>query len=369
MAETTLRIENVSKAFGKNVVLKDVNLKINNGEFIVLLGPSGCGKTTLLNAISGLGLPDKGNIILKDKDITNLPVNKRDMGIVFQSYALFPHMNVRDNIAFGLRMRKLPKDEIAKKVKEGLSKVHLDGYEDRKIDQMSGGQRQRVALARALVLNPSLLLMDEPLSNLDAKLRATVRVEIAEIQRSLKLTTIMVTHDQVEAMTMAHRIVLLQDGIIQQDGKPVDIYEKPANMFVAGFVGSPSINFVEIKKDKSNVEFNEMDIKMDGLLNEILAMDKEKAAQLPSGEFILGIRPEFIRINYEGDDGVYIAEGKIRYMERLGSETLAHVDVSNKSLVVIMPGLISSLRSKDTVRLSVAKNSVHIFDKNTGCRL
>ncbi len=367
MDKAALILRGISKAFGKNTVLKDINIDILNGEFIVLLGPSGCGKTTLLNAISGLNMPDSGAIELLGKDISKLPTNKRDMGVVFQSYALFPHMNVKQNVAFGLRMRKVNAAEIDERVKDALNKVQLSGFENRRIEQMSGGQRQRVALARALVLNPSLLLMDEPLSNLDAKLRATVRVEIAQIQRSLKLTTIMVTHDQIEAMTMAHRIVLLQDGIIQQVATPIEIYEYPSNMFVAGFVGSPAINFFDISKRSNFFYLDELDTKLEYELK-LLQKSMDNNAPIPSsGEFVLGVRPEHLTVN--DNDSLYIADAKVRYMERLGSETLIHLTIRNKNMVALMPGIVMSVKSNDIVALGIKPKTCHLFDKTSGARI
>ena len=362
-----LEIRGISKHFGSNHVLKQVNLTIEEGEFIVLLGPSGCGKTTLLRAISGLLLPDAGKIILRGRDITNLPTNKRDMGIVFQSYALFPHMNVKENVSFGLKRRKVPQVEIDQKVADGLRRVHLEGYELRKITQMSGGQQQRVALARALVLNPSLLLMDEPLSNLDAKLRASVRVEIAQIQRQLGVTTIMVTHDQVEAMTMADRIVLIHEGVVQQDGKPVEIYERPANTFVAGFVGSPGINFIQVHKQGDQISMPELGcVLSQEAFHPILQADCADAA-LPDGAYLLGIRPEHIRVNRE--EGIKVGTARISYVERLGSETLLHTQRQDKELVVLLPGLITDIKSLTDVTLSFSQGRGHLFRQEDGMRV
>jgi ABC-type sugar transport system ATPase subunit len=367
MNTVALKVKKLSKSFGKNVVFQNVDLEIGDGEFIVLLGPSGCGKTTLLRAISGLNQPDTGEVILKGKTITKLPANKRDIGIVFQNYALFPHMTVKENVAFGLRMRKTPKDEITKRVAEGLRKVHLEGYEERRITQMSGGQQQRVALARALVLNPSLLLMDEPLSNLDAKLRATVRVEIAQIQRNLGITTIMVTHDQVEAMTMGDRIVLLQDGVVQQNAKPIEIYESPANMFVAGFIGSPSINFIPLKKEGQQIFFKELDVIIPAeKLEKILQIDCKKAA-LADGDYVLGIRPEHVKINYQ--DSIALTKASIRYMERLGAETLLHLSVKGMEIVALLPGLIKDLLSGTEVTVGVEIGRGHLFHQSSGERV
>lgn len=366
-AKCALELQGISKSFGNNQVLNHVDLRIGEGEFIVLLGPSGCGKTTLLRAISGLLTPDSGKVVLRGRDITRLPTNKRDMGIVFQSYALFPHMTVEENVAFGLKMRKIPKEEQHKKVSEGLRRVNLEGYESRKITQMSGGQQQRVALARALVLNPSLLLMDEPLSNLDAKLRAFVRVEIAQIQRQLGVTTIMVTHDQVEAMTMADRIVLINEGAIQQDARPVEIYERPANLFVAGFVGSPSINFISVEKRGACVRLPELgaELPLEAFLR--ILKEADGITQLKDGDYVLGMRPEHTALNNE--HAVSIGPAEVQYVERLGSETLVHATGQEKELVLLLPGLITAIKSRTTIPLSFQQGCGHLFDKESGRRV
>ncbi len=362
-----LEIRDVKKSFGKNEVLKTVNLDVHEGEFIVLLGPSGCGKTTLLNAVIGLGRPDGGSITLRGKNITNLPTNKRDIGIVFQSYALFPHMTVKQNVAFGLRMRKMPKAEIDKKVEEGLARVHLAGYENRKITEMSGGQRQRVALARALVLQPALLLMDEPLSNLDAKLRASVRVEIAQITRSMGITTIMVTHDQVEAMTMADRIVLLQDGIIQQNASPVEIYENPANLFVAGFVGSPSVNQLSLRFEKGQFVADELETVIAEETMRQMLNPQQKNATFAQGEYILGVRPEHFWLDSE--QAVPLGNGTIGYQEVLGSETVLHIDMGKTRLKVLIEGIQHELGYGQNVKMGVEQGRAHLFTKDGGHRI
>ena len=252
-----VRVSDLHVSLGGSTILKGIDLDIVDGELLVLLGPSGCGKTTLLNTINGLLTPEQGSVVVHGADVTHVSSNKRDMGFVFQSYALFPHMNVYRNVAFGLRMRKVPKAEIQQRVQEILGVVHLDSYGDRRVGELSGGQQQRVALARALVLRPSLLLMDEPLSNLDAKLRAALRVEIAQIQREVGITTIFVSHDQVEAMTIADRIVLMDDGRLQQVASPLAMYQAPANAFVAGFIGSPAINMADVHVRAGTAEFSD----------------------------------------------------------------------------------------------------------------
>jgi len=238
-----LELRNICKSFNAQEVISDLSLAVYKGELCCLLGPSGCGKTTTLKIIAGLVEPSDGNVVLSGRDITNMPVQRRNVGMVFQNYALFPHMNVYDNVAYGLRRRKLPKSEISSKVEEGLHLVQLDKYGRRRIHELSGGQQQRVALARALVIEPELLLLDEPLSNLDARLRADMRREIRRIQRALNITAIHVTHDQEEAMSIADRIVVMNLGVIEQIGSPREIYEEPATKFVADFIGQ--VNFLK----------------------------------------------------------------------------------------------------------------------------
>ena len=240
-----VKVVNLVKKFDKTVAVDGISFDVKDGEFIVLLGPSGCGKTTTLRCIAGLETPDEGEIYIDDKLVNDLPPKDRDVAMVFQSYALYPHMTVYGNLAFPLKMRKLPKDEIDKKVKEVAKLLNIDHLLDRKPRQLSGGEMQRVALGRALVRTPRVFLMDEPLSNLDAKLRVYMRAELKKLQRDLKITTIYVTHDQAEAMAMADRIAVMNKGKILQYSEPHDVYEKPANLFVAGFIGSPPMNFIK----------------------------------------------------------------------------------------------------------------------------
>ncbi|RLG87762.1 MAG: sugar ABC transporter ATP-binding protein, partial [Thermoprotei archaeon] len=251
MAKVTLN--HVTKIFPPNTVaVDDVTFTVSHGEFFVLLGPSGCGKTTTLRIIAGLEKPTKGRVFIDDEDVTDLPPRARDVAMVFQTWALYPHMKVYDNIAFPLKLRKLPKDEIDRKVKEIAKILQIDHLLDRYPKQLSGGQQQRVALARALVRNPRVWLMDEPLSNLDALLRVQMRAELKKLQKELKITTIYVTHDQVEAMTMADRIAVMNAGKILQIGTPYDIYHKPRTKFVGGFIGSPPMNFIRVVFDVEN---------------------------------------------------------------------------------------------------------------------
>ncbi len=243
---SSVRLENITKIFPPNVVaVNNVNLKIEKGEFFVLLGPSGCGKTTTLRIIAGLEKPTKGRVYIDEQDVTDLPPRKRDVAMVFQTWALYPHMKVYDNIAFPLKLRKVPKDEIDRKVREVAKLLRIEELLDRYPKQLSGGQQQRVALARALVRNPRVWLMDEPLSNLDALLRVQMRAELKRLQKELKITTVYVTHDQVEAMTMADRIAVMNAGRVLQIGTPHEVYHYPKTKFVAGFIGSPPMNFIK----------------------------------------------------------------------------------------------------------------------------
>ena len=250
MSDFVLQLKNINKYFGKNHVIKNVNLNFEKGHFITFLGPSGCGKTTLLRMIAGFYEPDEGEILLNGKNIERVPPYDRNTAMVFQEYALFPHMNVFDNVSYGLRVKKKPKDEIEKRVKQALSLMQLEGMEKRFPNQMSGGQQQRVAVARALVMNPEVLLLDEPLSNLDAKLRENVRVELRQIQQQMGLSTIYVTHDQSEALSMSDAIVVLKDGIVHQVGTPQEIYFEPKTAFVADFIGTT--NLISLKAESGN---------------------------------------------------------------------------------------------------------------------
>ncbi len=250
MADYVLQLKNINKYFGKNHVIKNVNLNFEKGHFITFLGPSGCGKTTLLRMIAGFYEPDEGEILLNGKNIEKVPPYERNTAMVFQEYALFPHMNVFDNVSYGLRVKKKSKDEIEKRVKQALALMQLEGMEKRFPNQMSGGQQQRVAVARALVMNPEVLLLDEPLSNLDAKLRENVRVELRQIQQKMGLSTIYVTHDQSEALSMSDAIVVLKDGIVHQVGTPQEIYFEPKTAFVADFIGTT--NLISLKGESGN---------------------------------------------------------------------------------------------------------------------
>lgn len=326
-------LKNVKKTYDNNkVVINSVNLEIKDKEFIVLVGSSGCGKSTLLRMIAGLENITDGEIFIGDKKVNDVPPKDRDIAFVFQSYALYPHMTVRENIAFGLKMRKVPKAEIEKKVQDAAQILNLTEYLDRKPKQLSGGQRQRVALGRAIVRNPKVFLMDEPLSNLDAKLRVQMRSEIKKLHEKLQTTFIYVTHDQTEALTMGDRIVLLNNGDIQQVDSPDEVYNNPKNTFVAGFIGSPQMNFIDGKD---------------------LGLDEN---------ILYGIRPEKM-VKLEGDIKLTV---EVDISEMLGSEKIAYFDIGAKHCSAV---LSSDFNIGKTLDLSINSADLYKFDKQTGERI
>ena len=303
--------------------LEDVSITINDGEFVVLVGPSGCGKTTLLRMVAGLEDITEGEIAIGDKTVNEVAPKDRDIAMVFQNYALYPHMSVFDNMAFSLKLRKLPKNEIEKKVKDAAKTLEISELLDRKPKALSGGQRQRVAMGRAIVRNPQAFLMDEPLSNLDAKLRVQMRAELGQLHTQLQTTTLYVTHDQVEAMTMGDRVAVIRKGELQQIDTPREIYSNPRNIFVAGFIGSPSMNFVytKIKSTKDSIELNFGD-------NQITYQDekKEKLKSFENKEIVLGIRPEAFEDGHFANQSDYSESIKVKVslLEQLGSDSYVH---------------------------------------------
>ena len=319
-----VELQGVTKTFGNTEVIRDVELEINKGEFVVFVGPSGCGKSTLLRLISGLEKLTSGKIIIAEKEVMDLPPSERGIAMVFQSYALYPHMSVFQNMAFSLDLQKMPKMEIKQRVEDAAKILQMEHLLDRRPAALSGGQRQRVAIGRAIVRNPEVFLFDEPLSNLDAALRHDTRVEIAKLHRQLGATTVYVTHDQVEAMTLADKIVVLKDGEVMQVGAPMELFNYPANKFVAGFLGSPKMNFFESKLISVNSQKTSGKVEFDGhTSNYIRLVSKEKSA----GELVhLGIRPQDLKIK---DNGAIV--GKVTLVERLGTETV--VELLSKSEV------------------------------------
>src|SRR5262245_38921057 len=308
----TVTFDGVWKRFGEVVAVNDLNLKINDGEFMVLVGPSGCGKTTSLRMIAGLEEISQGTLYIGDKVVNHVAPKDRDIAMVFQSYALYPHMTVRDNMAFGLKLRKTPKDEIERRVNEAAGMLSCQNLLDRKPRELSGGQRQRVALGRAIVREPAVFLMDEPLSNLDAKLRVQTRAEIARLHQRLGTTTVYVTHDQVEAMTMGQRIAVMSEARLQQVGSPQELYDHPENRFVAGFIGSPSMNFLPVTVQGSG---DAVSLVAEGLS---VPLPPQFRGQINGTSAILGIRPEHLDLQTTAAAGSL--QGKADVVEYLGNE-------------------------------------------------
>jgi len=347
----TVTFDHVYKKYGDTTAVSDLNLEIKDGEFMVLVGPSGCGKTTSLRMIAGLEEISEGDLRIGEKVVNDVAPKDRDIAMVFQSYALYPHMTVRDNLAFGLKLRKLPKADIEKRINEAAGILQLEKLLDRKPKELSGGQRQRVALGRAIVREPSVFLMDEPLSNLDAKLRVQTRAEIARLHQRLRTTMVYVTHDQVEAMTMGQRIAVMSTGLLQQVGTPQQLYDTPKNRFVAGFIGSPSMNFMELPVQgdaltRANVSFP---------LN-----DSYKAAIAGAGSTVVaGFRPEHLELG-EVTGAYGTVTGKADVVEYLGNEELLHVKVDDTEIVAIVDSSYR-VRPGDTLNLKVPFDKLQVF--------
>jgi multiple sugar transport system ATP-binding protein len=361
-----LKIESLSKIFdGPNnqiVAVDEVNLKVTDGEFLVLVGPSGSGKSTLLRMIAGLEEVTHGKIFLQDTRIDRMPPSNRDLAMVFQNYALYPHMSVKQNMAFGLEMRSnLSKQVIGKQVETIANMLEIVDLLDKRPSELSGGQQQRVALGRAIVRDPQLFLMDEPLSNLDAKLRSTMRAELQNLHKRLDTTIIYVTHDQTEAMTMGDRIAILNEGKLQQIAKPMDCYNKPANLFVAGFIGDPPINLVNLKKYKSNSNSGFCNDE----LNIELEPDFENIDNLPN-EVICGIRPEDLEIVKTTCPNSFSA--KIEVLEPLGDSQIVHLSVMNK-IWRLRINKSEQIGIDDEVEIKIPDNAYHLFDPNTTLRI
>ena len=344
---SSVTLKNVCKKYDSKVVIDNIDLEIRDKEFIVLVGASGCGKSTILRMIAGLEEISGGDIYIGDKKVNDIPPKDRDIAFVFQSYALYPHMTVRENIAFGLKMRKIDKATIEKKVQEAAEILDLTEYLDRKPKQLSGGQRQRVALGRAIVRNPKVFLMDEPLSNLDAKLRVQMRAEIKKLHEKLQTTFIYVTHDQTEALTMGDRIVVLDKGKIQQVAPPEEIYNNPSNTFVAGFVGSPQMNFITAEVVDGFAEFDGHRVKIN---------------RLPTAEkVILGIRPE----KMVGSGDVKFS-AKVDMYELLGSEKIVYFNIGNSKCSA---KLSPDYEIREEIELSIKEEDIYLFDFESGKRI
>ena len=370
MAE--VKLVHVWKKFGEVEAVKDMTLEVKDGEFMILLGPSGCGKTTTLRMIAGLEEPTLGQVYIGDRVVADpgkgifIPPKDRDIAMVFQSYALYPHMSVYDNIAFPLKLRKVPKQEIDKRVKEVAEMLGLSNLLKRKPRELSGGQRQRVALGRAIVRQPQVFLMDEPLSNLDAKLRVRMRAELKKLQKQLGVTTIYVTHDQVEAMTMGDRIAVMNQGVLQQVGTPDDVYHNPANVFVGGFIGSPPMNFLDasVIEDEKGVwvDFGEFKLKLTDDVGEVL-----REQNYIGKEAIFGIRPEdiydaiFVQVKIPGENMV---KAVVDVVEPLGSEKIVYLKVGDLSFVASFHPE-SQVKEGQEVEVVFDMTKAHVFDKKT----
>jgi multiple sugar transport system ATP-binding protein len=333
-----LELKNIIKEFGPVRTIKGVDLGINRGEFIVFVGPSGCGKSTLLRLIAGLESITSGSLSLDGRDITNTPSSKRDLAMVFQSYALYPHMTVFDNMSFALKLAKVDPAVRKEKVERAAKILNLTQYLDRTPKQLSGGQRQRVAIGRAIVRAPKVFLFDEPLSNLDAALRGQTRVEIANLHRSLGATTIYVTHDQIEAMTLADRVVVLRDGMIEQVGAPLELYDRPANQFVAQFIGTPQMNVLSAAA--------------------LPELTRIAGPRLPADGSV-GVRPEYLRIA-RGGEGI---AGTVELVEALGSDTLIHAKVAGDVHLISRQGDRTTLKLGDPVGVQIDPKALLYFDK------
>jgi multiple sugar transport system ATP-binding protein len=352
----TVTFDGVWKKFGEVVAVNDLNLQINDGEFMVLVGPSGCGKTTSLRMIAGLEEISEGTLSIGDRVVNHVAPKDRDIAMVFQSYALYPHMTVYDNMAFGLKLRKTPKDEIKRRVQEAAAMLSAENLLDRKPRELSGGQRQRVALGRAIVREPAVFLMDEPLSNLDAKLRVQTRAEIARLHQRLGTTTVYVTHDQVEAMTMGERIAVMSEARLQQVGSPQALYDHPDNRFVAGFIGSPSMNFLDVDVTRSG---DSVQLKGDGI--DIPLPDRYMAdfKAFSGNKLVAGVRPEHLDVKAAEPFGSL--SGNADVVEYLGNEELIHLTVGGHDIVAVI-GSENHVKPGDDLTLQISLDKVHLFD-------
>ena len=355
-----LIIKNLSKSFGDTKVLDDINLSVNEGEFVVLVGPSGSGKSTILRLIAGLEESSEGEILINNKIVNDFHPKDRDVAMVFQNYALYPHMNVYDNLAFPLKMKKEKKEQIQKAVDETAELLHIRSHLYKKPKELSGGERQRVALGRAIIRKPQLFLMDEPLSNLDAKLRTIMRGELLKLHKTFSTTVVYVTHDQIEALTMGSKIAVLNNGKIQQIGTPHDVYNKPANIFVAGFLGSPGMNLFDFKLiDDSTVLFQ----------NEVVRLKHVSSRNLFGKDLILGIKPEQMILSQTGDINF---SASVDLVEMLGNEYLIYATpkiYKGKNPISIKLPSPCDFKPNDEITVSIDFKKVHYFDKTSGERI
>jgi multiple sugar transport system ATP-binding protein len=352
----SVHFSGITRQFGALTAVDDFNLDIADGEFVALVGPSGCGKTTSLRMLAGLETPTAGTIHLGEEDITLRPARERNLSMVFQNYALYPHMTVAQNIGYALKMRGMPAAEIAREVSSAALLLGIEPLLARRPYELSGGQRQRVAVCRAIVRHPAAFLFDEPLSNLDAKLRTTARTEIRSLQQRLGITAVYVTHDQVEAMTMADRIVVMKDGRIQQVGTPLEVYESPANVFVAGFIGSPAMNLLPAWRNESG-------------LMATPGFPVDNAACRNAGAMVtVGVRPEDIRVSASDCVQPMAVSANLRHVEHLGAETLLHLDIAEQMMQARVPMRWRSVPG-EPVKLFIDQTRLHMFSSETGQRL
>jgi multiple sugar transport system ATP-binding protein len=355
-------LENLCKAFGGIHAVKDASLIVQDREFMVLVGPSGCGKSTTLRMIAGLEEITSGKILIGNRLVNDLPPRDRDIAMVFQNYALYPHMTVFENMAFGLKMRKFPRAEIEKRVREAADILGIQDLLQRKPRQLSGGQRQRVALGRAIVRHPQVFLFDEPLSNLDAQLRVQMRVELKRLHDRLQSTAIYVTHDQVEAMTLGDRVVVMKDGNIQQIGEPLEVYSRPRNKFVAGFIGSPAMNFVDASVTESG---GALYVETGGIRAPVPVKQSPRLAAYKAQKVTLGIRPEDLYEASSGNPGQVSFETLVDVVEPLGSEILLDVRVGEQLLVARADSACRAKRH-EKIQLAFFPERLHFFDPQTG---
>jgi multiple sugar transport system ATP-binding protein len=356
MAQVLIR--SLNKTFDGVHAVKDVNLEIRDKEFLVLVGPSGCGKTTTLRMVAGLESITSGQVLIGDTVVNELAPMDRDIAMVFQNYALYPHMSVYDNMAFGLKMRKLDRAEIGKRVQQAAEILGMQDYLKRKPRQLSGGQRQRVALGRAIVRHPQVFLFDEPLSNLDAKLRVQMRVELKKLHNRLSTTAIYVTHDQVEAMTLGDRVVVMKDGMVQQVGEPLELYNAPINRFVAGFIGSPGMNFATVRMSgaKDGLRADNAGLRID-VPTEIGLRLQPYAGR----DVTMGIRPEDVRVANGSDPAGLCFDAVVEVVEKLGSEILLDVQVGDQTMVAAVEPTVRAKRG-DKLRFALRPDRLHFFD-------
>ncbi len=351
----TLQLQHIVKSFGPTTVLKDVSLSVEDKEFVVFVGPSGCGKTTLLRIVAGLEIASEGSIIIDGKDVSDDHPIDRGISMVFQSYALYPHLSVFENIAFPLRVAKRPEEEIKGRINKAAAILQLEKHLNHKPGQLSGGQRQRVAIGRSIVRNPKVFLFDEPLSNLDAALRADMRVELSRLHKNLDTTMIYVTHDQVEAMTMADRLVVLNDGVVEQCGTPMDLYLHPRNKFVAGFIGHPKMNFLPAIVSRVEDRLLHVNLENGGIMSMPVSSEGMKAGD----NVEVGIRPEHMRLDENGPVSMHV-----EVLERLGAHSVAYGKAEGEvAFCASLPGM-AKIREGTSIKLNIKPEDPCIFDEN-----